>query len=61
MAAPVLPQRWRRWLLAAVGGLPPKVERGTIAAAAAVVVEVVEAVAVEVVGREALQTLPRGA
>ena len=38
--------------------LPPEVERGTVMAAAAVVV--VEAVVVEAVGLEALRSLPHG-
>ena len=43
-----------------MGGLPPEVEWDAVATAAAALVEVVEAVAVEVVGREALHTHPRG-
>ena len=41
-----------------MGGLPPEVERGAVAAAAVVVV--VEAVVVEAVGLEVFQTLPLG-
>ena len=41
-----------------MGGLPLEVERGVVAVAAAVVV--VEAMVVEAVGLEALQTLLRG-
>ena len=56
MPASVLAQRWRRWPPAAVGGLPPEVEQGAVAAAAAVMV--VEAMVNEVVGLEALWILP---
>ena len=41
-----------------MGGLPPEVEQGAVAAAALVVVE--EVVAVEAAGQKVLRTLPRG-
>ena len=56
MDAPILPQRWRRWPPAAVGGLLPEVKRVMVAAAAVVVEDVVA----EVMGLEAFQILLLG-
>ena len=51
--APVLPQWWRRWPPAAVGGLLLKVQWGGVVVAATVVVA-------EAVGLEAFQSLLPG-